>query len=175
MKKFITIVFLHYCILASSQCVFLSHYGDKFDACARPTYTFGMWSDSEDLLEIEDSLLCSFIEEVIFNAIPADSSCLWTNGEIPQDMIHLVYVKSNHKYYIINLTHYDKNSDYQMGMLEIDGQTMQYNPQFQVVMDNIVNYYINYRPNKKEFIEIIHKIILGKRYQLYMFLFPSPK
>lgn len=155
-----------------SQRVLLSHYGDRFDICARPTYTFGMWSDSEALLDIEDSLLCSFIEEVIIKSVPAGQSCLWTNEAIPQDMIHIVYVKNNHKYYTINLTHYDKTYHYKNGMLEIDGQTMQYDPNFQIVMDNIVNYYINYHPKKKDFIEVIHKIILGKRYQLYKFLFP---
>lgn len=150
--------------------VLLSHYGDIFDIVPVPTYEYATTSSEREVVSIEDSLLCSFLDSIVSTALPADT-CTCENV-IWHDMIHIVYIKDNCKYYTINLTHYDTSYHYRNGCLEIDGQIMQYNKNFQIVMDNIVNYIINYDPPTDELTEVIHSVIRGKRFNLHSFLFP---
>lgn len=165
MKKIILCALLCATSLVTfSQKVILSHHG-LIDYCVPPfTYEY----TGQDYVEITDTMLFQFLDKMIETAVP-DS--LYRNGtRVTFDMTQVIYVKNSSKYYTIYLSHQGYPSDYKFGYLEIDGQIMTYNRELQIVIDNIVNYYVHYKPSPKAFVPVLRSILNGERYKLPPFV-----
>ena len=154
-----------------AQKAIIYHNGEEEYVVAPHTYSFDISDKKKFLVTISDSIFLQFLDSVVTNAV-VDDSCSCTT-HISHDMIRIIYEKNDHKYYTINMTHYGYPYDYHAGCLEIDGQIMRYDSLFQIIVDNIVNYYIHYHPNKSSFQNTIRAILKGKRYNFYASLPPS--
>jgi len=174
MKNFFVLILLLLPVASVvAQKAIFYHDGTIHYVVAPPTYEFDIASKDKYLTTISDPPLLCFLDSVVANAV-VDDSCNCTTY-ITFDMTRIIFEKNDHKYYTINMTHYGYPYDYHSGCLEINGQIMKYNPDFQIVIDNIVNYYIHYKPDNKSLKEIVRAILNGKRYNLSSnLLLPPP-
>lgn len=141
------------------------YYEDEiYRTVAEPTYTFHQNYKDIHKIYITDSVFLMYIDSVILNIKPR-SMCDYPSIIWP-GMIQIVYRKSNCKYYTINMSHFiiDELCYKGVGFLELDGQTMEYCPVFQDVIDQIVNCHI-YNPKVKIDVIFLRGILDGKRYK----------
>ena len=144
--------------------LFIYYEDEKYRIVAEPTYTFHQNHKDIHKIHITDSAFLMYIDSVILNIKPQsmcnNPSVIWPG------MIQIVYRKSNCKYYTINMSYFiiDELCYRSVGFLELDGQTMEYNPTFQDVINQIVNCHI-YNSKIKINAIFLRGILEGKRYK----------
>lgn len=132
---------------------------------AEPTHTFHQNNEDINKIHITDSVFVKYIDSMIVN-MKTKTICNYPSVVYP-GMIQIVYRRNNCKYYTINMTHSLTNEIYygKIGMLELDGQMMEYNSKFQDVIDQVVNYHIRNPKFKIDNASFLREILEGKRYE----------
>lgn len=115
-------------------------------------------------LEIEDSLLIEFCDEKIIQ-IMQDTCFDCKTNTIGMNVMQIVYVQNDYQYCTINMTHSVLGKQIEIEpycFIEINGTSYHCDTEFQVVMDEIVNYKLIKKKTPPR--NVIRNIIRGQRY-----------
>lgn len=140
------------------------YYGDMVSyTVPQPTYLFQKDCPSSNMVVITEAVLVKYIDSVCMNSTSCDTNIV---SEVTPGMIQMIYIKSPNKYYTINMSHSITGKTITKGFLEIDGEVKNFILSFQEIMDEIVNYHIQF-PNRNINSEpFLSEIIKGKRRNL---------
>lgn len=140
------------------------YYGDLVTyTVPQPTYLFQKDCPLSNVITITEDAFLKYIDSVCMNSTSFDTNIV---SEVTPGMIQIVYIKSPKKYYTINMSHSLTGTTIKKGFLEIDGEVKDFILCFQEIMDEIVNYHIQF-PNRDINSEpFLSEIIKGKRRNL---------
>ena len=178
--RFLIMAFLCFFInLSFSQKVIVFYEDPTLRVVDKPNYFFQREVDISNRIEITDSLFISYLTTVIDNLTLCDTGCC--TSHIWPAMIQIIFVRNDYAYDIINMTHglfpINETGQYlENGCIELNGKIMNFNSDFQEIMDNIVNYKIVNKKvniNSGDFLDSI--VVHGNRHLLNPYLPPPPK
>ena len=149
--------------ICSSQIVKV-YFGDLVTyTVPQPTYLFQKDCPLSNVITITEETFLKYIDSICTNSTSCDTNIV---SEVTPGMIQIVYVKSPKKYYTINMPHSLTGTTIKNGFLEIDGEVKNFILSFQEIMDEIINYHVQFPNSNINSKQFLSEIIRGKRRKL---------
>ncbi len=138
-----------------------------------PIYLFQRYCPPENCIEINDTSFIKYMLSKIQSFKDAsDFSCY---RDMPTAMIQIVFVETDYKYHVINMSHSltSKTINNNSSCLIVDGQKKEFDESFQSIVDHIVNYHINHPSHDFNASTVLNQILNGARCNIVPYV-PSP-
>ncbi len=182
MKKFIFILIIFSCNAFAQQTALFYYMPCTQYVVAPPIYTIqreiGL-KKAQDfvkgcVLEVKDSLFLRFVDKKIVE-ISYDTCFECSIQNLNMEVMQIVFIKNNYQYFVINMSHSVLGQQIETEprcFIEINGTSYHCDSEFQVVMDEVLNYRIIEKidPTTK----IIHNILKGVRYHPHPYICIDP-
>lgn len=138
-----------------------------------PVYLFQRYCPPENCIEINDTSFIKFMSSKILSFKDASDISCYRN--MPTAMIQIVFVETDYKYHVINMSHSltSETINKSSSCLIVDGQKKEFDESFQSIIDNIVNYHITHPSYDFNASMVLNQILNGVRYNIIPYL-PSP-